>query len=219
MSLRTAAALCALVSIAVPAASLAANHKMAHKMTTAKMMSDVKPMASRFSGPGVYTGAPALPVTLSMIVAGGGPSDYKTTTLLKTLTGSKFDAEVAKLTNQYSKEKVGSFIDVFDFVVADSLKIVKEKNVALPSTPNPDPKNGEALAGALWGAGQTGDGFNVEVMLDRAVSHPIHVQVMDDIDKKFGIAADANYHAILTTAMKDLASVYNLDASGKMKGK
>lgn len=217
MSLRTAAALCALVAVAAPAASLAASHKMGHKMTTAKMMSDVKPMASRFSGPGVYTGAPALPVTLSMIVAGGGPSDYKTTTLLKTLTGSKFDAEVAKLTNQYSKEKVGSFIDVFDFVVADSLKIVKEKKVALPSTPSPDPKNGEALAGALWGAGQTGAGFNVEVMLDRAVSHPIHVQVMDDIDKKFGIAADANYHAILTTAMKDLASVYNLDASGKMK--
>jgi hypothetical protein len=33
---------------------------------------------------------------------------------------------------------------------------------------------------------------------------------MDDIDKKYGIAADADYHAILTTAMKDLASVYNL---------
>jgi len=217
MSLRTAAALCALISIGTPAVSLAAG-SMGHHMT-AKMMSDVKPMASRFSGPGVYTGAPALPVTLSMIVAGGGPADYKTTTLLKTLTGSKFDAEVGKLTSQYGKEKVGIFINVFDFVVADSLKIVKEKNIALPSTPSPDPKNGEALAGALWGAGQTGAGFNVEVMLDRAVSHPIHVQVMDDIDKKFGVAADADYHAILTTAMKDLASVYNLDASGKMKGK
>ncbi|HEY9179072.1 MAG TPA: hypothetical protein VIO32_00025, partial [Candidatus Baltobacteraceae bacterium] len=66
------------------------------------------------------------------------------------------------------------------------------------------------LAAALWGAGQTGTGFNVEVMLDRAVSHPIHVQVMKDIDAKYGIAADADYHAILNTAMHDLAAVYDL---------
>lgn len=165
---------------------------------------------SRFSGPGVYTGKPALPVTLSMIEAGGGPSDFQTVTLLKTLTGDKFNAEVAKLTQQYGKQKVGNFINVFNFVVADSLKIVKAKSVALPSDPMPDPKNGPALAKALWGAGQTGSGFNVEVMLDRAVSHPIHVQVMKDVDAKFGIAQDADYHAILNTAMHDLASVYNL---------
>jgi hypothetical protein len=33
---------------------------------------------------------------------------------------------------------------------------------------------------------------------------------MSDIDKKYGIAADADYHAILNTAMHDLASVYGL---------
>lgn len=126
------------------------------------------------------------------------------------LTGPKFDAETGKLTNQYGKAKVDNFLKVFDFVVADSLKIVNEKKVALPKTPSPDPKDGKALAAALWNAGQTGSGFNVEVMLDRAVSHPIHVQVMKDIDVKYGIAADADYHAILTTAMHDLASVYGL---------
>ena len=47
-------------------------------------------------------------------------------------------------------------------------------------------------------------------MLDRAVSHPIHDQVMTAIDKKFGIAADADYHAVLDQAMRDLASVYGL---------
>lgn len=214
-SLRTSA-LCAALTLAIPATTLAQTAMHSNKMSMAKF-ADVKMTASRFSGPGVYTGKPALPVTLSMIVAGGGPSDYKTTTLLKTLTGDKFDAEVAKLTKDYGKEKVGSFITVFDFVVSDSLTIVKEKKVALPKSPSPDPKNGEALAGALWAAGQTPSGFNVEVMLDKAVSHPIHNQVMDDIDKKFGIAADANYHAILTTAMKDLAAVYHLDANGMMK--
>jgi hypothetical protein len=174
------------------------------------MSNDIQMQPSRFSGPGVYTGKPALQVTLSMIVAGGGPSKFKTVTLLKDLTGAKFDAEVDKLTKQYGKDKIGNFLKVFDFVVADSLRIVTEKHVALPKTPSPDPKDGKALAAALWGAGQTGSGFNVEVMLDRAVSHPIHVQVMKDIDAKYGIAADADYHAILNTAMHDLASVYGL---------
>jgi len=216
-SLRKLAACCALLAITAPATTLADSMMGKSKMAGAHWAADVKPMASRFSGPGVYTGQPALPVTLSMIIAGGGPSDFKSTTLVKTLTGPKFEAEVGKLTKQYGKEKVGTFLTVFDFVVSDSLRIVKEKNVALPSTPSPDPKNGEALAGALYGAGNTGNGFNVEVMLDRAVSHPIHVQVMDDIDKKFGVAADATYHAVLTTAMQDLAAVYHFDANGKPK--
>lgn len=172
-------------------------------------MPDIAMQPSRFSGPGVYTGKPALQVTLSMIEAGGGPSNFQTVALLKTLTGDKFNAEVGKLTKQYGKQKVGNFITVFNYVVADSLKIVKQKNVALPSDPSPDPHNGPALAQALWSAGQTGSGFNVEVMLDRAVSHPIHDQVMKDIDAKYGVAQDADYHAILTTAMHDLASVYN----------
>jgi hypothetical protein len=199
--LRKFAALAALIALCAPTAAFAAS---------GTPMPDVTMQASRFSGPGVYTGKPALQVTLSMIEAGGGPSNFSTVTLLKVLTGSKFNAEVTKLTNQYGKEKVANFINVFNYVVNDSLRIVKADNVALPSTPSPDPKDGPALAAALWSAGQTGSGFNVEVMLDRAVSHPIHVQVMNDIDKKFGIAADADYHAILTTAMHDLAGVYGL---------
>jgi hypothetical protein len=182
-------------------------------LALAKMMPNIEDKPTRFSGSCcVYTGAPALPVTLSMIVAGGGPSDFKTAALVGVLAGDKAGPEVAKLKKQFGDEQVASFLKTFDFVVADSLKIVKEKNVALPSTPMPDPKDGKALAAALWGAGQTGKGFNVEVMLDRAVSHPIHTQVMLDIDKEpgLGLAADANYHAVLTQAMKDLASVYGL---------
>lgn len=165
---------------------------------------------SRFSGPGVYTGAPALRVTLSMVEAGGGPANFNSVNLVKDLTGPKFNAEVGKLTAEYGKQKVGNFLQVFNFIVADTLKIVTADHVALPSSPSPNPKNGKALAAALWGAGQTGHGFSVEVMLDRAVSHPIHDRVMSDIDKKYGIAADADYHAILNTAMHDLASVYGL---------
>jgi hypothetical protein len=181
----------------------------------AKLMSNVVNEPTRFSGSCcVYTGAPALQVTLSMVEAGGGPSDFSTVTLLKVLTGPHFDAEVAKLTQQYGKDQVAQFLRTFDFVVNDSLKIVAQKRIPLPSQPNPNPKDGAALAGALWAAGQTGEGFNVEVMLDRAVSHPIHFTVMSHIDVKYGLAADAQYHAILTTAMKDLAVVYRLNAAG-----
>lgn len=206
LSLRKLAAAALLAALCAPIGAVAAQNSM----MSGKMMPEITSQPSRFSGPGVYTGKPALQVTLSMIIAGGGPAHFSTVTLLKTLTGSKFNAEVAKLTGQYGKTKVGNFLKVFDFVVSDSLRIVKEKNVALPSSPDPDPHNGPALAKALWSAGQTGTGFNVEVMLDRAVSHPIHVQVMNDIDKKYGVAADADYHAILTTAMHDLAAAYSL---------
>lgn len=201
--LRKIAAIAALAALCAPAAALAQGG-----MSSAS--SGVTMQPSRFSGPGVYTGPPALPVTLSMIVAGGGPANFNTVTLLKVLTGDKFTAEVGKLTNQYGKAKVDNFINVFNYVVADSLKIVNQKHIALPKTPSPDPHDGKALAAALWNAGQTGKGFNVEVMLDRAVSHPIHVQVMKDIDAKYGIGPDADYHAILTTAMHDLAAAYGL---------
>jgi len=184
-------------------------------VASAKLMPNVVEEPTRFSGSCcVYTGAPALAVTLSMVEAGGGPSNFNTVTLLKTLTGPLFNAEVAKLTKQYGQAQVTQFLKTFDFVVDDSLKIVSAKKIALPSQPNPDPKDGKALATALWQAGQSGQGFNVEVMLDRAVSHPIHIAVMKDIDAKYGLAVDAQYHAILTTAMKDLAAAYHLNASG-----
>ncbi len=177
----------------------------------AAMMPNISNEPTRFSGSCcVYTGAPDLPLTLSMIEAGGGPKSFKTATLLEVLTGKLFEAEVAKLTKQYGKDQVGQFLTTFDFVVSDSLKIVTEKKVALPSAPSPDPSNGPALAAALWKAGQTGMGFNTEVMLDRLVSHPIHLQVMKDIDAKYGLGVNAQYHAILTTAMKDLAGAYKL---------
>lgn len=184
-------------------------------MAAETWLPNVKDAPSRFSGPGVYTGPPALAVTLSMVIAGGGPSNFQTLTLVKALAGDKTDAEVAALKKKFGDQKVTNFVTIFPFVVSDSLKIAKAKGVALPAKPNPDPKDGEALAGALWAAGQTGHGFSVEVMLDRAVSHPIHDQVMTDIDAKYGVAADADYHAVLNQAMHDLAAVYHFNAMGQ----
>ena len=200
LTLRNVLAAAALCAVAAPTAALASG-----------MNSSITMQRSRFSGPGVYSGPPALAVTLSMIVAGGGPQHFDAVTLLKVLAGKKFNAEVAKLTKEYGKTKVGNFVTVFNFVVADSLKIVTAAKVKLPSKPNPDPKNGKALAAALWNAGVLRNGgWSVEVMLDRAVSHPVHVQVMKDIDAKYGIGKDADYHAILATAMHDLKAAYML---------
>lgn len=165
----------------------------------------------RFSDAYGYSGPPKLALTLSMVEAGGGPSAFKTTTLFGVLAGDKAGAEVTKLDSQFGKENVARFLKTFDFVIDDSLKIVTAKKVALPKMPEPAPSNGKALAAALYTAGVSSDGaYNVEYMLDRLVSHPIHVQVMDDIDAKYGQKADAEYHVILLQVMKDLKALYGL---------
>ena len=165
---------------------------------------------ARFGG-SVYTGAPDLPLTLSMVMAGGGPSNFKTTTLVGVLAGKNADAEVAKLTKQYGADNVKMYLATFDFVVNDALKRATEAGVKLPSTPSPDPKDGAALTAALYKAGVDPKiGYNVEYMLDHLVSHPIHDQVMDDIDAKFGKTADGVYHSVTLVVFQDLKKAYNL---------
>jgi hypothetical protein len=169
------------------------------------------PPKARFSMAPVYLGDPQLPTTLSLVIAGGGPSSFDSAKLVGVLAGDKTQAEVASLQQKFGADAVKSFLNVFNFVVNDSLRYVHEANVALPSTPNPDPKDGKALAAALYKLGITPAGsFDVEYMLDGLVTHPIHLKVMDDIDAKYGNAADANYHAVLTQAMSDLKSAYGL---------
>ena len=165
---------------------------------------------ARFGG-SVYTGTPDLPLTLSMVMAGGGPKDFKTTTLVGVLAGKNADAEVAKLTKQYGADGVKQYLAVFDFVVNDALKRATEAGVKFPDAPSPDPKDGKALTTALYKAGVDPKiGFNVEYMLDHLVSHPIHDKVMDDIDTKFGKQADGVYHSVTLVVFGDLKKAYNL---------
>jgi len=166
---------------------------------------------ARFSDATVYKGAPNLPLTLSMIVAGGGPKDFDSVKLVGVLAGAKTAAEVASLDQKFGADNVKSFLTVFNFVVNDSVAKVTAAKVALPATPDPSPADGKALAAALYKLGVTPSGsYDVEYMLDALVTHPIHLAVMDDINKKYGMAADGNYHAVLTQAMLDLKSVYGL---------
>lgn len=169
------------------------------------------PPRGRFSDAFSYTGEPRLSLTLALIEAGGGAKDYKTTTLFGVLAGERASAELNKLTKQYGADVKTSFLDVFDFVIADALRLAAENHVTFPKSAAPSPKDGKALSAALYKTGIDKDRrFDVEYMLDGLVGHPIHAIVMDDIDKKFGRKADALYHVILTQAIMDLKALYRL---------
>jgi hypothetical protein len=165
---------------------------------------------ARFSDATSYTGAPALSTTVAMIEAGGGPANFDSVKLISFLAGDLTSAEVAKLDKQFGAGKVKSFLTVFTFVVDDAVAKVVAAKVALPT---PDPavlEDGKSLSAALYELGVNGDSWNVEYMLDKLVTHPIHVAVMNDIDAKYGRNADANYHIILTQAILDLKAAYKL---------
>ncbi len=157
---------------------------------------------SRYGGP-VYTGTPALGVTAALVAAGGGPENFSAAKALTAMLGAKtVNAEVDKLTKQYGEEKVKSFLEVHDFAVMDALKIATDAGVKLPA---PAYTAGPKLAKVILNAGLAKDKtFYTEYFLDKAVTHTIHMKVMDDIDAKYGADADSNYHAISNQAWYDI---------------
>jgi hypothetical protein len=167
-------------------------------------------MHGRFGGP-VYNGPPALDVTAALVQAGGGAAQYSTAAALVSMLGKPtVDAEVAKLTKQYGADMVTQWLKTFDFAVDDSLKIATAAGIKLPA---PAPLQGKALAEGLVKAGVDSQGyFQIELLLDKAVSHKIHVQVMNDIDKApgFGKKADLDYHLISNQAFYDVAQALGL---------
>ena len=165
-------------------------------------------MKSRYSGP-VYGGKPMLKVTAALVNAGGGPANFSTAKAVTAIAGEKLtNAEVAKLTKQYGEDKVGEWIKVGDFAVADALKIATAAGVKLPSSKT----TGKALGAQLVKLGlDKTNTFYVEFMLDKLLSHGIHDKVMDDIDAKFGQAADASYHKISNQAYYDLAHALGMN--------
>jgi len=163
-------------------------------------------MQGRFGGP-VYTGAPALAVTASLVAAGGGADHYSTAAALVSMVGKDtVNAEVGKLQKQYGKDAVNQWLSTFDYAVTDALKRATEAGVKLPE---PDPMlTGSHLAETLVKAGTASDHtFQIEFLLDKAVSHAIHNKVMDDIDgnASYGKHADLLYHTISNQAFYDLA--------------
>ena len=167
-----------------------------------------------FGGP-IYNGKPALEATAALVKAGGGAENFSFATALVSMLGEKtVNAEVAKLTKQYGKANVDNFIDGMTFAIKDGLKRATEKGVKLPEAPAD--LHGVALAKGLVKAGTAPDGtFWSGYLFDMALSHPLHVQVMADIDTKFDHGADENTHKILNQAMYDVAQALG-DTSVKL---
>ncbi|MDQ2731940.1 MAG: hypothetical protein M3Y56_09795 [Armatimonadota bacterium] len=157
---------------------------------------------SRFGGP-VYTGDPMLKLTSSLVAAGGGGDNFSTARALSVMVGDTLlTQEVDKLTKQYGKQQIDTWLSVFDFVVIDGLKEATAAGVQLPDST----QTGMQLATALVGQGVgPQDTFYTELLLDKLVSHGIHMKVMEDIDAQYSPAADADYHRITNQAMFDLA--------------
>jgi hypothetical protein len=206
---RTAAAIAVAGSMLAGTAAFADNMgqmnamKMGHDMGHDTMSNGM--MMGRFGGP-IYNGPPALAVTASLVSAGGGAGSFSTATALTSMVGKNLvSAEVKKLTKQYGAPATTTWLKTFDFAVNDSLKIATAAGVKLPAAT----MSGKKLAATLVSAGTwSKDGtFQIEYLLDKAVTHKIHVQVMNDIDREPGLGkrADLDYHRISNQAFYDLA--------------
>ncbi|GAC1551704.1 MAG: hypothetical protein NVS3B16_26450 [Vulcanimicrobiaceae bacterium] len=156
----------------------------------------------------VYDGAPDLALTSAMVAAGGGPTHFSSFELFKVVTGSLSGPEAEKLTKQFGAADVKNTFAVFDFAVNDTIRIATAKHIALPP-PSPAPTDAKALAVALYEAGLTDKGvWDVGYMLEHLISHPIHHEIMQDMDAKFGSENNGRFHMVLAQMMDDLAMAY-----------
>lgn len=200
----TAAALVLSLSsyAATPADGMANNPPMASAMSNGTA-------ASNWFGGAIYHGQPDLAATAALVQAGGGAADFKFSTALVAMLGQKtVNAEVAKLSKQYGKQKTDAFISGMTFYVHDALKRATEQGIKLAP---PADLHGAALAKALVKAGTAPDGtFWSGYFFDRTISHALHNEVMADVDAKYGHEYDGRTHQILNQAMFDVAQALGM---------
>ena len=165
----------------------------------------IAPASAGWKGPTTYTGTPELAVTSEMVAAGGGAKHFDSKKLVGVMAGKNAPAAVTYLTGHYGAANVDAFFRTFTFAVDDSLRIATEKGIKLPAARVP---SGPVLTQHLYAAGTMPNGqYDVGYMLERLVSHPIHMYVMWDINKQpaLGKKTDETFHIILTDAMHKLA--------------
>ena len=130
-----AAALALGASLATPAfadpvaAPAAPDTTMAPSSMSGSMMSGHMTMEHGFpvglAGPDgiAYTGTPDLQAAVSLVVAGGPIGNFSVVKAISAMAGpATANAEVAKLTKQYGKANVASFVVVQNFAVNDAVK-------------------------------------------------------------------------------------------------
>ncbi len=168
------------------------------------------PVPTARSGTNVaYLGQPDLAAALALLIAGGGVRAFSGPKLVSSLAGDRTQAEIGSLRDRFGADQTESFLNVFTFAGEQAVRYVAAAQLSWPAAPVPDPTNGKALTLALHGLGMDPAGhFAVEYMLDHLFSHEVHVKVIDEIDAKFGQAADANFHAVLAQTLLDLNATY-----------
>jgi hypothetical protein len=163
----------------------------------------VAPDTNRYGGP-VYAGDPALVVTSSLYAAGGGAGSFSTVRALTSIVGDDtLQSELVKLRGQYGAQAVDQFVRVSDFAINDAWKIAGADNVKIPTAGT---LTGKDLGSALVQAGtDTSNTFWTGLLLDKALTHKVNMQVMTDIDTKYGEPVDASYHKIANQLFYDFA--------------
>lgn len=122
------------------------------------------------------------------------------------MAGKGAPAALAYLTKTYGAADVDGFFRTFTYAVNDSLKYATAKKIALPAVTVP---SGAVLTQQLYKAGTLPNGqYDPGYMLEKLVSHPIHMWVMWDINRQpdLGAKTDETFHIILTDAMHKLAN-------------
>ena len=158
-----------------------------------------------------YNGAPNLALTVSVMQAGGGPQHFRTMTLFRALAGPLAGAERFRLRMMFGNRSVASFEQVFDFMVSDLVSSSKRERVVFPAVPAPDPRDAKALAAALLAGATVSPGtYSVNVLLDRLLSHSLHLRISADIARRYGAASEENYRRVLLQALLDMKRANHL---------
>ena len=203
--------------VAVPTLAADAHHSQGSKraqVVAGEAKQEQQPLApaqvafNMFGGP-VYSGEPTLDVTAALVKAGGGAEKFSFATALVAMLGQEtVDGEVIKLTKQYGKEEVDTFLSGMDMAVDFGLKRASQAGVKLPEPAN---LSGTELAKTLVKAGTAPDGtFWSGYLFDKALSNKIHNQVMGDINAKASLEDDKITHKILNQAMYDVAQALDM---------
>src|SRR5579863_2354123 len=155
-----------------------------------------------------YNGPPDLALTAAVIQAGGGPKSFSSQQLFSYLAGKDAANEGAALTNKYGAQNVKQFFVTFDAFVNGALTQLTAKGVALPAAKT---ASGDELTHELYQAGIIPDGrYDVGYMLEHLISRPMHITLMQSVNANpaFGPTENAEFHVILTSAIRDLNQFY-----------
>ena len=170
---------------------------------------------NQYGGP-IYAGAPDLITAGALISSGGGAKSFSTRLALVAVIGPQLvDPEIAILQKQYGAANVSSWLQTSDFIIRKSAAKAGEAGVTFPlASPT---HTGKALFTELMQDGRDSGGtFWTGTMLDKLVTHQVHVATMQDVDATLGADADANYHKITNQFVYDVAVQLGLGDTVKL---